>query len=98
VQQPALEQSPLSRTFGRSIFRQIRFVKCADRLVVKDHAQQRTMNVNSAIVIDVAEFTKFVHEKINTGTSRADHLRKRLMIDLVDDGFYSAFFAVIRQQ
>ena len=46
------------------------------RLVVQNHVQQGTVDFNlAAVVIDKAQFPKFVHEKTHARSRRADHIR-----------------------
>ena len=37
------------------------------------------------LVINQAQFSKFVHKIAHAGTRRTDHLRERLLADLGDD-------------
>jgi hypothetical protein len=50
----------------------------------------------TAIVINEAQFSKFVHEEIHAGPGCSDHLRKRLLADLGDNGLRFAFLAEVR--
>src|SRR5471030_1996032 len=51
-------------------------------LVVQYHVQQGTVDFNLlAVVIDKAQFPKFVHEKTHARSRRADHLRQCLLAD-----------------
>src|ERR1700689_1922916 len=50
------------------------------------------------IVIDEAQFTKFVHEKADAGSGSADHIGQCLLTDVWTDRLRSAFLAEIRQQ
>src|ERR1700688_2462348 len=56
------------------------------------------MDIDVAVVIDVAQLAKFVHEIINARSRRANHLRQRLLVDFAYDGVRPAILAVIRQQ
>jgi hypothetical protein len=52
------------------------------RLIVQNHVQQGTVDFNlAAVVIDKAQFPKFVHEKTDARSRRADHLREGLLAD-----------------
>jgi hypothetical protein len=48
-------------------------------LLVQDNAQEGFVDVDLAIVLDKAQFSEFVHEKIDPGTRCANHLRQRLL-------------------
>src|SRR5665213_164949 len=68
------------------------------RLVGQNHAQQRTVNIDVAVVIDKAELTKLVHEMANARARRANHLSQGLLTDLGDNRLGPAGFAEICQQ
>src|SRR5580704_1463019 len=68
------------------------------RLIEKHHIQQRAMDGDAAVIVDVAEFSEFVHEKVDTRARRTNHLRKCLMIDLAYGGFHPTLFPIICQQ
>lgn len=42
------------------------------RSIVQDDAQERTVNVQSAVVLDEAELAKFVHEETDAAAGGAD--------------------------
>jgi hypothetical protein len=46
---------------------------------VQDNTQKGIVDADLAVVLDEAQFLEFVHEKIDSGTRRADHLRQRLL-------------------
>jgi hypothetical protein len=54
------------------------------------------MDFNVAVVIDQAQFPKFVHEKTHAGPRRADHLRQCLLADFRYNWLWPAFLAKIR--
>jgi len=56
------------------------------------------VDLDAAVVIDQAQFSKFVHEETHPRPGRSDHLRKRLLTDFCDDRLRPAFLAEIRQQ
>src|SRR5450631_1414974 len=56
------------------------------------------MNFDVAVVVNEAQFSKFVHEKTHSGPRRSDHLRKRLLADFRDHRLRLAVFAKVRQQ
>src|SRR5665213_1234051 len=68
------------------------------RLIVQDNAQQRAVDFHVAVVIDEAQFSKFVHELVHTRPRSTDHLSERLLADLRNDWFGSALLAKISQQ
>jgi hypothetical protein len=43
-----------------------------------------TLDLKAAVVMNEAQFSKFVHEETHAGPRRADHLRKRLLADFRD--------------
>jgi hypothetical protein len=47
----------------------------ARTLVVQDDIQQRTVDLQLAVVLDEAQLPESVHEKADSRTSRADHFR-----------------------
>ncbi len=51
-----------------------------------------------AVVVNEAQFSKFVHEKTHPGPGRSDHFRERLLADFRDHRLRFAFLAKIRQQ
>jgi len=48
-------------------------------LLVQDNAQEGIIDVDLAVVLDEAQFPEFVHEKIDPGPRRANHLRQHLL-------------------
>jgi hypothetical protein len=49
-------------------------------LFVQYHVQQSVVDLNSAaIVLDKTEPSEFIHEHIDPGTRRSDHLRQHLL-------------------
>src|SRR5580658_1547254 len=48
-------------------------------LVVQNNVEQRIVYVDLAIVLNEAQFPKFVHEKINARPRCPDHLRQHLL-------------------
>jgi hypothetical protein len=69
------------------------------RLVVQNDIQQGTVDFNTVtVVMNEAQFSKFVHEETYTGPGRPDHLSKRLLADFRDDGLRFSFLAKVRQQ
>jgi hypothetical protein len=62
----------------RRVSRRLRFNL---RLIVQNDVQQGTVNLDMAVVINKAQFPKFVHEKTHARSRRADHLRQCLLAD-----------------
>jgi hypothetical protein len=56
------------------------------------------VDFDAAVVVNEAQFSKFVHENTHTGPGRSDHLRKRLLADFGDYRLRLAVFAKVRQQ
>src|SRR5688500_15630432 len=67
-------------------------------LLVQDHVQQRTVDLDVAVVSNKAELSKLIHEKADAGSRRADHLRQRLLTDFSDDRFGLILLAEFCQQ
>src|SRR5271157_429298 len=66
--------------------------------VVQDDIQQRTVNVQSAVILDEAQFAEPVHEEVDSGARRANDLGQHLLADLGDHRLRSAFLPEVRQQ
>jgi len=64
----------------------------------REKPSNRTVDLDAAVVVNEAQFSKFVHEKTHSGPGRADHLRKRLLADLRDHRLRFLFLAKVRQQ
>src|SRR5438105_12858033 len=54
-------------------------------LVAQNHVQQGIMDFQFSVVFDKTQFAELVHEKAYARSSRADHLRQRLLTDLSQD-------------
>ena len=65
---------------------------------MKDHAQQRTIDVRVSRYFVQTEPANLFMKKLTQGRVRSDHLRERLLIDLSDYGFSAIFLSVMRQQ
>jgi hypothetical protein len=66
-------------------------------LIVQNDVQQGTVDFQVAVVINEAQFPKFVHEMTHTGARGANHFRERLLADLRNYPLRPAIFAKIRQ-
>jgi hypothetical protein len=67
-------------------------------LLVQDDVQERTVDLNPAVVVNEPQFSEFIHEHIDAGTRGSDHLREQLL------GYFGKHFlrlilpAVARQE
>src|SRR6202023_3532736 len=68
------------------------------RLIVENHVQQGTVDLDAAVVVNKTQFQKFVHEKTHARSRRADHLRQCLLADFRDDWLRPTFLAKICQK
>jgi len=53
--------------------------KCEENLVVEDNTQERTMDREATIVINVTQLSELVHEQIDLSTRGSDHFRQHLL-------------------
>jgi hypothetical protein len=60
-------------------------------LVVQDDIQQRTVDLQLAVVLDEAQFPESVHEKADSRGSCADHFRQSLLTDPTNYGVGCTF-------
>src|ERR1700737_1636928 len=70
-------------------------------LVVQNDIQQWTVDFDAAVaavVVNEAQFSKFVHEETHPGPGRADHIRKRLLADFREDRLRFVFLAKVTQK
>jgi hypothetical protein len=65
-------------------------------LFVKDQVQQRGVNLDAAILLDQSHFPKFVHEKADAESGRANRLGESFLADLRDQGLRLSILAEIR--
>ena len=47
------------------------------RFLVQNDIQQRTVDFDLTVVVNQAQFSKFVHKKAYPGARRTDHIRER---------------------
>ena len=66
--------------------------------VKQDHAQERPVNLDVAVVFDKAELSKSIHEEADAGAGGTDHLRQGLLRDLGNVLFRFARLAELRHQ
>src|SRR5712692_11553362 len=67
-------------------------------LVAQDNTQEGIVDVDLAVVLDEAQFPEFVHEKIDPGPRRANHLRQHLLRYFGNHLLRLALRAVAREQ
>ena len=65
---------------------------------MKDHIEQRLVNLDAPVVFDKAELAKTVHKKADAGASGSDHLRQGFLRDLGNVLFRFARLAEFRHQ
>src|ERR1700681_3993471 len=65
---------------------------------MQDRTQQRMVDLDVSVVIDETKLAKLVHEKADTGSGGADHLRQCFLIDARTDRLRVAFLPEIGQQ
>src|SRR6202043_3096555 len=68
------------------------------RLVIQHRVQERTVNLDLAVIANESELAKLVHEKADAGARGADHFCQRLLADMGRDRLRGAFLAEICQQ
>src|SRR5258708_4690780 len=66
--------------------------------VVQHDAQERSIDFNSAVVLDETQLPEFVHEQIDACARGADHLRQRLLRNLWKHSLRLVLLAVSGQQ
>src|ERR1700692_3521819 len=52
------------------------------RLIVKNHVEKGFVDVDAAVVMNKAQLAKAIHEEADPGSSRSNHVGKRLLRDL----------------
>jgi hypothetical protein len=67
-------------------------------LFVQDDGQERSVNLKTAVVFYETELPEFIHEKIDPGARRADHLRQRFLRYFGEYSLGSVFFAITGKQ
>jgi hypothetical protein len=67
-------------------------------LIVQDDTDKRTMDVQTAAVLNQAEFFELVHKETDPRPGGTHHLRERFLAYLRNNDFGLAFFSEVRQQ
>jgi hypothetical protein len=66
---------------------------------MKNHAEERTVNLNPAIVVNEAQLSEFVHEKVDAGAGRTYHFRESFLTNVGHFNFFGhALFAETSKQ
>ncbi len=65
---------------------------------MQNDIEQRTVDLQAAIVVNKAQFPEPVHEVTDSRTGRPHHLCQSLLAHLGDHGFGSAFLAEMSEQ
>jgi hypothetical protein len=66
--------------------------------IVQDNAQKGTVDLESAIVVNEAQFPEFIHKKIHPRARGADHFRQRLLRYFGKRRLRLALLALAREQ
>ena len=62
-------------------------------LLVQHDAQERSVDLKSAVVLNETQLAEFVHEKVDSWARRPDHLRQRFLRHLGENSMGLIFFA-----
>jgi len=65
---------------------------------VENDIQQRTVDLQSAVVMDETQLPEAVHEKAHSRAGSADHLGQGFLTDLRNHGFWHALLAEMSEQ
>jgi hypothetical protein len=65
----------VSRGFHGDRFSGFQRTGSKPNLLVQDNTEEGIVDLNTAVVLDEAQFPEFVHEKIDPGPRCANHLR-----------------------
>src|SRR6188474_3560350 len=66
--------------------------------IVQHHAEKSAVDLQAAVVLDEAELSELVHEKVHTRTGRAHHLGERFLRQLWQHPLPRGLFAVPGEQ
>jgi hypothetical protein len=64
---------------------------------MQNHVQQGTMDLNSAVVINQAQSSEFVHKKVDTCSRGTNQVRQCLLANFRQHRFWLTFSAEIRK-
>src|SRR5688572_16598910 len=70
----------------------------ARRSLVKDDAQQRAVDLESAVIFNQAELAELVHEEVDARARGPHHLGQRLLGELRQNARRRLFLPVSREQ
>jgi len=73
-------------------------VSVRSSLLVQHHTQERSIDLQPAVVFDETELPELVHEKIDPRTRRTHHLRQRFLRHLGENSVRLVFSAVAGKQ
>ena len=65
---------------------------------MQNSIQQRGVDLEVSVVVDVAQLPKLIHKVAHAGARRADHVRERLLAHFGDHRLLLPVLAEVRQQ
>ena len=65
---------------------------------MENNTKQGSVDLQTAIVVNEPQFLEFIHEEIDAGARRADHLRQHLLGDLWNHPFGLILLAIASEQ
>jgi hypothetical protein len=69
-----------------------------EHLIVQNYIEQRAVDLQPAIVVNEAQFSKPVHEEADSRAGRADHFRQHRLTDLGNYSLGFPFLAKMSEQ